>query len=189
MHLQEDQPIALANGKILLIPPDRVCPITDGQQTLSSLQENITAEVIAIIASKGETVASLATTSAAITNKRPSTEPTVAATTEDLRQNEHHEAVEDIKPSSVSPSDSGVRHGYFHVGQSGEATCGNRPLVIFIGHEEGKGLLRWIRETIPMKARLEEREDVTKLWGDVLWASDVHNWPRVMSRQRVHLGA
>lgn len=189
MHLQEDQPTDLAKGKLLVIPPDQVCLITAGQQALSS-QEHIAADVIAIIAGKGETVASLATAGAAITKKRSSTESTVVVATAENHGQEHHEAAEDLKPSSVSPSDSSVRHGYSHVKQSGEATCGNQPLVIFIDHEEGKGLLRWTRETIQIKeARLEEREDVAKLWGDVLWASDDRNWPRGVSRQGVHYRA
>lgn len=199
VHLQEDQPTDLAKGKLLLIPPDQMCSITDRQKALSSLQEHIGAEIIAIIAGKAETVASLVTADPAVTKRQPSMESTVVAIAENhsIRQ-EHHGAAEDDKPSNVSPSDSRVRQhdhrDYSHVGQSGEANCGTRPLVIFIGHEEGEGLLRWIREsnkdnevraeaheTIPLKkARLEEREDVGKLWGDVLWASDDRNWPKVM---------
>lgn len=66
------------------------------------------------------------------------------------------------------------------------------PLTVVVGHEEGKRILEWfrgVRSAVEggsmggddgggvVTASLAERENVGRLWGDVLWASDPRNWP------------
>ena len=67
------------------------------------------------------------------------------------------------------------------------------PLTVVVGHEEGIRVLEWIRGVRSAvtgdrrgdddggghraTASLAAREDVGRLWGDVLWASDPLNWP------------
>lgn len=69
-------------------------------------------------------------------------------------------------------------------------TCS--PLTVVVGNEEGERVLEWLRGARgagkdrdtggddgegSVTASLVKREDVGKLWGDVLWASDPRNWP------------
>lgn len=60
----------------------------------------------------------------------------------------------------------------------GEVNC--PPLTVVIGHDEGKRVLEWLRTVGDgaVTASVAEREDVGKLWGDVVWASDPANWPK-----------
>lgn len=68
------------------------------------------------------------------------------------------------------------------------------PPIVVVGHEEGKRVLEWLRGVHSnavkggstggdvgggngVTASLATREDVGRLWGDVLWASDPRNWP------------
>lgn len=67
------------------------------------------------------------------------------------------------------------------------------PLIVVVGHAEGNRVLEWLRGVRSavtgdrtddddggdnrVTASLAAREDVGRLWGDVLWASDPRNWP------------
>lgn len=64
--------------------------------------------------------------------------------------------------------------------QGGATNC--PPLTVVVGHDEGKQVLEWLRTVGggdgAVTASVAEREDVGKLWGDVVWASDPTNWPK-----------
>lgn len=70
------------------------------------------------------------------------------------------------------------RTGRSRGGLKGNANC--PPLTVIIGHDEGKRALEWLLTVGggSVTARVVEREDVGKLWGDVVWASDPANWPK-----------
>ena len=62
--------------------------------------------------------------------------------------------------------------------ERGAGSC--PPLTVIVGHDEGKRLLEWLKSAGggAVTASVAEREDVGKLWGDVVWASDPANWPK-----------
>lgn len=65
------------------------------------------------------------------------------------------------------------------------------PLAVVVGHQDSRRILEWIRDAprggggggegggggYRVTARLTERGEVGRLWGDVAWASDSGNWP------------
>eukprot|EP00752_Nemacystus_decipiens_P002923 g2718.t1 len=77
------------------------------------------------------------------------------------------------------------RRGRSRGGPEGEgAIC--PPLTIVVGHDDGKRVLEW-QQTVgggAVTASVEERENVGKLWGDVVWASDPANWPKGLKKRR-----
>ncbi|CAM9766573.1 unnamed protein product, partial [Hapterophycus canaliculatus] len=70
------------------------------------------------------------------------------------------------------------------------------PLTVVVGNEEGSRMLEWVLAVRDessvdggderldaerggvVTARLAERDDVGRLWGDVIWAEEPANWPR-----------
>ncbi len=53
------------------------------------------------------------------------------------------------------------------------------PLTIVLSHDEGERVFKWLDQVGGVvTARVVEREEVGKLWGDVVWASDPANWPK-----------
>lgn len=84
--------------------------------------------------------------------------------------------------------------------QGGGGAC--PPLTVVVGHEEGKRMLELVRMAHGegdgssdgseqgggvVTARLAERDDVGKLWRDVVWASDPVNWPKGVRKSAVVL--
>lgn len=60
-----------------------------------------------------------------------------------------------------------------------ERDGGCPPLTIVVSHDEGERVLKWLDQVGgAATARVVEREEVGKLWGDVVWASDQANWPK-----------
>ncbi|CAM9295118.1 unnamed protein product, partial [Scytosiphon promiscuus] len=76
------------------------------------------------------------------------------------------------------------------------------PLTVVVGHSEGSRMLEWVlavRDSSgvdgggeragahgrgAVTARLAERDEVGRLWGDVVWAGEPSNWPRAGHQQR-----
>ncbi|CAN0063792.1 unnamed protein product [Ectocarpus fasciculatus] len=83
---------------------------------------------------------------------------------------------------------------------SSEAVDGCPPLTIVVAHEEGKRLLGWVLRVQGggvgggsggggnggrvVTVDMVERDEVGKLWGDVVWASDLTNWPKGSKQRR-----
>lgn len=80
---------------------------------------------------------------------------------------------------------------------SSKAVDGCPPLTVVVAHEEGKRLLGWMLRVRGggdgngsgggsfggdgagvVTVHMAERDEVGKLWGDVVWASDLSNWPK-----------
>lgn len=63
-------------------------------------------------------------------------------------------------------------------GPTGGASC--PPLTVIVSHGEGRRVLDWLVTVGSgvVTASVAERDDVGKLWGDVVWASDPANWPK-----------
>ncbi|CAM9874374.1 unnamed protein product [Ectocarpus sp. 4 AP-2014] len=115
--------------------------------------------------------------------------------------------------SSSSSSSSGSSAGQlggerrFPLGGEREspsnAVDGCPPLTIVVAHDEGKRLLGWVLRVRGggggsgseggsfggngggvVAVDMVERDEVGKLWGDVVWASDLTNWPKGSKQRR-----
>ncbi|CAB1101305.1 unnamed protein product [Ectocarpus sp. CCAP 1310/34] len=87
---------------------------------------------------------------------------------------------------------------------SSRAVDGCPPLTIIVPHDEGKRLLGWVLRVRGdggdgsrsgggsfggdgggvVTVDMVERDEVGKRWGDVLWASDLTNWPKGSKQRR-----
>ncbi|CAM9921687.1 unnamed protein product [Ectocarpus sp. 8 AP-2014] len=115
----------------------------------------------------------------------------------------------DSSSSSSSSSSAGQLGGERRLPLGGErelssnAVDGCPPLTIVVAHEEGKRLLGWVLRVGGggdgsgsgegsfggngggvVTVDMVERDEVGKLWGDVVWASDLTNWPKGSKQRR-----
>lgn len=88
-------------------------------------------------------------------------------------------SVEQRQRLQIAEGDGEERTGRWSKGGlTGDLGC--PPLTVVVGHDDGKRALEWL-QTVGgggVVARVAEREDVGRLWGDVVWASDPANWPK-----------
>ena len=195
MCMQDMEDMATGNT-FLLVPPDRGCFVPRQPPSVG-------AGIVVVIAGETEAVTSLAMAGDAWNTKRPPTAMLAPVNQGQPRRVDDSLDVEHGRTRQRRQvSDEGISieawmrqdHGGFclpslFAGQLGEDyAC--RPQLIFVGYEDGVGMLRWIIEThgrddwaahqpvVRLKARVEESEHVGRLWGDVLWASDRRNWPK-----------
>lgn len=185
-----------------MLPPDPTCPVA--RQVRLGVEAGAT--ILIVIAEATDTIPHLAKTSLLAANSAPNSHlPSnmhgggrgesrrADEWRKERRERRSHVADEEGILPTVEATQAIVRSS----GPEHHAADACQPLTVIVEHEEGSRMLEWIRQlavqeweghgggdgSYGITARLVERDNVGRLWGDVVWALDLSNWPKSAYRR------
>lgn len=207
-HFDYSQMAAAANGAALLLPPDEECSVT--QQARAALRLQASALIVYPPATDTDVVHFAYSLTKAVLFTSG-----LERTTPQKRQNEDVSNIFDgaegtPESTAVERSTAFVKQSMTKHENTDDYLSLCLPMTVVVSHDRGTRVLEWVREAVRSshEGRVEndsrlnnlkderdqspeatvrsvDRDDVGRLWGDVVWASNPHNWPVGTSDRRL----